>query len=65
MKKRGNTGALSTKRQALMICPECSHVFQGRGWTGIDGHWRAHHEGAMKYEAAWELIKADKYQAKS
>lgn len=25
-------------------CPECSHVFRGNGWDGIDAHWRAHHK---------------------
>lgn len=23
------------------VCPECGHVFQGKGWDGIDAHWRA------------------------
>ncbi len=26
-------------------CPECGHAFQGKGWDGIDAHWKARHEG--------------------
>jgi hypothetical protein len=36
-------------------CPECDHVFQGSGWTGMDAHWKAHHEDVMPYE---ELLPA-------
>jgi hypothetical protein len=25
-------------------------VFRGRGWDGIESHWRAHHEQVQKYE---------------
>lgn len=32
-------------------CPECAQVFQGRGWAGIESHWRALHERVMPYEA--------------
>ncbi len=35
------------------MCPECGHVFRGKGWDGIDAHWRAHHEGILSYEAFW------------
>ena len=31
-------------------CPECAQVFQGRGWAGIESHWRAQHEDVMAYE---------------
>ena len=24
-------------------CPECAQVFAGRGWAGIESHWRASH----------------------
>ena len=40
------------------ICPECGHVFQGKGWDGIDAHWRAKHEDVMPYEAFWESLCA-------
>ncbi len=30
--------------QDRRVCPECSHIFQGNGWDGIDAHWRAKHE---------------------
>jgi hypothetical protein len=43
------------------VCPECSHVFQGDGWDGIDAHWRAKHDNLMPYEKAWPLIKSGKY----
>lgn len=33
------------------MCPECGHVFRGRGWDGIDAHWRAYHEMIEPYEA--------------
>ncbi len=47
------------------VCPECGHVFQGKGWTGIDAHWRANHEDIMPYEEAWALIKIEKYESKN
>jgi hypothetical protein len=31
-------------------CPECAQVFQGRGWAGIESHWRAEHGDVMRYE---------------
>jgi len=31
-------------------CPECAQVFQGRGWAGIESHWRAQHTDVMPYE---------------
>lgn len=39
------------------LCPECSRAFSGRGWSGIDAHWRAHHEDIMPYELAWDIIR--------
>ena len=44
------------------ICPECGHVFQGRGWDGIDAHWRARHDNVMPYEQAWPLIRTGRYR---
>ena len=39
------------------VCPECGHTFQGKGWEGIDAHWRAKHEDIMPYKQAWPLIR--------
>jgi hypothetical protein len=38
------------------VCPECQHVFQGKGWDGIDAHWRAKHEQMMSYESFWASL---------
>ena len=43
-------------------CPECNHTFQGKGWEGIDAHWRAKHEEIMPYEEAWPLIRDGTYR---
>jgi hypothetical protein len=32
-------------------CPECAQVFKGRGWEGIDAHWKSHHADIMSYES--------------
>jgi hypothetical protein len=37
-------------RQWPRQCPECARVFQGRGWSGIESHWRAEHGDVMSYE---------------
>jgi len=39
-------------------CPACNHVFQGRGWDGVDAHWRAEHEKALNipYDDFWRGI---------
>ena len=47
------------------VCPECGYEFQGTGFGGIDGHWRAKHEKIMPYEEAWRLIKDGKYRKRS
>jgi hypothetical protein len=47
----------------LKICPECHHVFRGKGWGGIDAHWKAKHEHLLAYEEAWRLIVAGEYKA--
>jgi len=48
------------------VCPfpGCNKVFQGKGWEGIDAHWRANHEDVMDYEYAWPLIRVGKYPNK-
>lgn len=44
------------------LCPVCGHRFKGRGWDGIDAHWRARHEATMPYERAWPLIRSGRYE---
>jgi predicted RNase H-like nuclease len=48
-----NTDQVSTHK----ICPECGKVFTGKGWGGIDAHWRVHHDDIMPYNLAWPIIK--------
>ncbi len=43
------------------MCPECGHLFKGRGFDGIDAHWRAKHEAVMPYTEAWPLVKSGGY----
>jgi hypothetical protein len=31
-------------------CPECAQVFKGRGWEGVDAHWKSKHTDVMPYE---------------
>ena len=45
------------------VCPECGHRFRGKGWDGIDAHWRANHEHILPYELAWPLILSGKYDS--
>jgi hypothetical protein len=42
-------------------CPLCGYSFKGRGWDGIDAHWRSRHEATMPYERAWPLIRSGRY----
>ncbi len=35
------------------ICPVCDHVFQGKGWEGLDAHWKAKHQDVIPYEVLW------------
>ncbi len=44
------------------VCPVCGHTFQGKGWEGIDAHWRAKHEDIMPYGEAWPLLREGAYQ---
>ncbi|MBE0471857.1 MAG: hypothetical protein IBX55_20400 [Methyloprofundus sp.] len=43
------------------VCPECGHQFTGKGWAGIDAHWKSKHEHIMPYDQAWRLIRLDKW----
>ncbi len=31
-------------------CPECAQVFKGKGWEGLDAHWKAEHSDVLAYE---------------
>ncbi len=48
-------------KQIENVCPECGHRFKGKGFDGIDAHWRARHEAIMPYKEAWPLVKAGTY----
>lgn|GEM_PF-237182 len=37
-------------------CPECGYVFAGRGWGGIDAHWKARHTDVMSYADFWTSL---------
>ncbi len=45
-------------------CPECNHIFQGKGWEGLDAHWNAHHanDTNMSYAVAGPLIQSGEYK---
>jgi hypothetical protein len=45
------------------VCPECGHKFRGRGWDGIDAHWRSAHKESLPYEMAWPLIQSGSYDS--
>lgn len=45
--------------------PGCQHVFKkGKGFTGIDAHWKAKHGGEEAYREAWPLITKGAYPEK-
>mgnify|MGYP000020474020 CR=1 FL=1 len=50
---------VGTPTSGPRICPECTHVFQGNGWDGIDAHWRARHEVIMPYGDFWQSLCED------
>lgn len=31
-------------------CPECAQVFKGKGWEGLEAHWRSKHPDVMPYD---------------
>ena len=41
-------------------CPECDLVFKGKGWGGIDAHWKAEHKDVLPYKELWAGISACK-----
>jgi hypothetical protein len=47
----------------IKVCPECRHVFRGKGWEGIDAHWKAKHEHLLPYQEAWPRILAGEYKS--
>jgi hypothetical protein len=74
-RERGALGVSDFKRLARQVwpeaqqankgaghaCPECGHMFKGKGFDGIDAHWRARHNEIMAYETAWPMIKSGSY----
>jgi len=54
-------GALQITEVQQKLCPLCGYRFKGKGWDGIDAHWRSRHEAAMPYERAWPLIRSGRY----
>lgn len=54
--KRKET-VISSNASERRQCPECAHIFSGKGWGGIDAHWKAHHQDILEYEKAWPLIR--------
>jgi 3-hydroxyisobutyrate dehydrogenase len=58
--ERPNTHCLccqkGTETRGVRVCPVCGHEFQGKGWDGIDAHWRAKHESTMPYEQFWSTL---------
>ena len=47
------------------VCPECGHNFAGKGWEGIDEHWKSKHKKIMPYSEAWPLIETGRYKKQS
>ena len=45
-----------TPKKGPRQCPLCRHYFQGTGWDGIDAHWRAKHQKALRYEDFWQSL---------
>ncbi len=41
---------MSTEKPRICPVPDCRKEFKGKGWEGIDAHWRANHEAIMLYE---------------
>jgi predicted amidophosphoribosyltransferase len=37
-------------------CPECAQVFRGRGWAGVEAHWKAKHADVMSYDDFWRSL---------
>ncbi len=41
---------------AARQCPECALVLKGKGWAGIEAHWKAHHSDVLAYEDFWASL---------
>jgi predicted amidophosphoribosyltransferase len=37
-------------REGPTQCPECALVFKGKGWEGLDAHWKSKHPDVMSYD---------------
>ena len=40
-------------QDSTKTCPACNHVFKGKGWEGLDAHWKAKHSDIMSYGELW------------
>lgn len=38
------------------VCPECGHNFKGKGWEGLDAHWKAKHQHIVPYHELWKNL---------
>ena len=40
------------------VCPLCGHIFAGKGWDGIDAHYKSKHgrDTGIEYEQWWFSI---------
>jgi len=34
-------------------CPLCGHSLMGRGWWGVDFHWKIRHELELPFDTFW------------
>ncbi|MCK4793619.1 MAG: hypothetical protein KAV87_58360 [Desulfobacteraceae bacterium] len=60
---KANTRCLCCKnkipKELPRHCPMGDHDFQGKGWEGMDAHWRKNHENIMTYEKFRESLCND------
>ncbi len=56
----------SAQRDAK-VCPApgCDHEFQGKGWGGIDAHWKAEHTDICPYDVFWKILQNIETSAQS
>ncbi|MGO9580304.1 MAG: hypothetical protein ACLP2P_12945 [Desulfobaccales bacterium] len=53
---------MGLKEKIENVCPECGRHLKGKGFEGIDAHWKAKHKDKMAYEIAWPLIRDGRYK---
>lgn len=37
-------------------CPICHREFKGKGWEGMDAHWKTKHEDIASYKLFWDTL---------